>query len=113
MTVYRAGSSQSQYVSRCEYDLRCICYARGDRNAFVDETGPYCIIIDREYNKIELEDVGVNSSTIEAVWLEADYIPIERSSIIKSEGHTYKAKGSPANHHDGWMSVQLQKTCRC
>ena len=113
MTVYRAGSQGQQYVDRCRPELRCICEARGDWNVFIDGKGPYCVIIDREFNKIEIEDVGVNSSSIEAIWLEQDCLPIEKKSVIVSGGYKYKVKESPVNNYDGWMSAKLQLTCKC
>ena len=113
MTVYKAGNSQTTYVNRIADQLRCVCEARGDHAVFVDGIGPFCIIIDREALKIQLEDVGVNSSNIEAIWLEADCIPIKNGSVLTSGGHRYKAKGSPLVLHDGWVSVKLKKTCDC
>lgn len=113
MTVTRAGLQQTTYIERCVEHLRCICEFRGDRNVFIDGKGPYCLIIDREYNKIELDDVGVNSSEIEAVWVSADCLPIKKGSVIVSGGSTFKVKESPKNQYDGWTSAQLKLTCEC
>lgn len=113
MTTYAPGNSQSTFVARHTQDLRCICYQRGDRNVFIDGQGPYCLIIDREYEKIEIEDVGINSSMIEAIWLEADCLPIRKGSVIVSGGYEYKVKESPAIQHDGWVTAKLKLTCKC
>ena len=113
MTVRRAGCNTDTYVQRLDYSLRCICRERGDRNTVIDDVGPYCVIIDREYEKIELEDVGINSSTIQAVWVTSDNIPAKKRSIFVAGGHTYQATTSPANQGDGWTFVTLKKTCDC
>ena len=80
---------------------------------FVDGVGPFCIIIDREAVKITLDDMGVNSSSIEAIWLEGDCIPIKKGSTLVSGGKKYKANTSPVVLHDGWVSAQLKKPCDC
>ena len=113
MTVYQAGTQQSQFKKRCSDALRCICWQRGDRHVFVDNKGPYCIIIDRESVKVDFEDVGISTSTIEAVWLEDDCIPIEKGSTLTSSGYQYKVKESPVDNHDGRYSAKLQLKCKC
>ena len=113
MTVYAPGCPSDTYLDRISEQLRCVCYERGDRNVFLDGKGPYCIIIDREFEKIELDDVGVNSTTIEALWLTCDQIPIKKGTELISGGYKYKARNSPADQHDGWTSVQLTLRCKC
>lgn len=113
MTVYRAGSGSAQYKHRCDYELRCICYQRGDRNVFVDDNGPYCLIIDREPIKVEFEDMGVQSTTIEAVWLKSDCLPIKKKSVLVSGGDKYKVSETPVDQCDGWVSAKLKLTCEC
>lgn len=111
---FAAGSgAQDQYKTRCVDDLRCVCRARGDRNVFVDGAGPFCVIIDREHLKLELGDTGTNSSLIEAVWVEADCLPIKRGSILISGCDTYRVADSPSSLHDGWVAAKLKLTCEC
>lgn len=111
--TFAAGVSSSRYKDRCTYELRCICQQRGDRNVFVDGKGPYCIIFDREYNKVEFEEMGVNTSKIEALWLEDDCIPIKKKSKLVSGGETFTVTESPQKLHDGWVKAILKLDCEC
>lgn len=112
MPVKKAGRKSARFADRCTKESRDICDCFGDFNVFVDEKGPYCLIIDREFLKLELDgDRGINSSTIEACWLVSDCIPIHHNSKIRSGNFEYKVKGSPMNQHDGWICAELSLTC--
>ena len=111
--IYAPGKSSSQYTERCAEELRCICWERGDRAVFIDGVGPYCIILDKEYFKYEDGEVGVNSSTIEAVWVKADCIPINHRSVVISGDSKYKVSGDPKDQCDGWMTAKLTFECKC
>ena len=77
----------------------------------MDGEGPFCIILDREYFKIEVEGMGTDSSEIEALWPEHACIPIRKKSELESCGQTYKVFNGPRNMHDGWYAATLKLTC--
>lgn len=85
---------------------------RGDKDAFFDEQGPFCIIIDREDFKFDDGDMAVSTSTINAFWLKDDCIPAESNSKITTGGYQFKIKGSPIDQFDGWIRAELALDCR-
>jgi len=113
LSTYAPGCSGSRYKDRSRKWLESIYFQRGDRNVFIDGAGPYCLIVDREYEKVEIEEVGINTSRIEASWPTFVCLPIRKKSRIVSGDQRYIARNSPADMHDGWTTVTLQLDCAC
>lgn|GEM_PF-4672071 len=114
MAVYKAGGCLTEYTERCVEDLRCICRERGNNDVAIDGVAPYCLIIDKDFYKVnDFGDVGVNSTQVEAIWLKADCLPIKARSEIITGGYKYKVKGDPMDQCDGWIVAQLTAPCKC
>jgi hypothetical protein len=111
--VFRPGNVGNRYIDRCSQDLICICEERGDNRVYIDGQGPYCVIIDEEYTKVNLGDVGINAKTIEAVWPTTVDLPIKRHSQLVSGQFKYVVAESPRRLEDGWTAAKLQTTCEC